>query len=177
MSTTTCTKCSRNFSSKAAAQVHLLIHLGIRPFTCERCNSTFRTRQHLERHFRYHTGERPFSCGYCDKRFSDPSTLKSHLNSRHLKRKAYTCDACNKRFVTAGNRNLHRRIHMGIRPYKCSICSVTNSDLSNFKRHIKACQRKLGIQNTDSGNNVCVQATSKLLQGPRKIQASDSPRK
>ncbi|XP_063392082.1 zinc finger protein 436-like [Cydia fagiglandana] len=80
-----CTKCPKRFSVCQLLQIHLRTHTGERPFKCSRCPKAFKHKAALNRHDRVHTGAKPYMCAHCGKSFSQSNSMKTHVNTVHLK--------------------------------------------------------------------------------------------
>ena len=62
--------------------------------------------------------------------------LLIHVGPRHK------CPHCPKEFVQKSNLKRHIRIHLGIKPYKCSFCEMTFSDKVKCLLQIKVKTRR-----------------------------------
>ena len=81
--------------------------------------------------------------------------------SRHIRRKHYYCEYCNRKFNESSNLTKHRRIHTGHKPYKCQFCSKMFTQSSNLNVHKRICKAlsqnaensKDTVQNVSNKNN------------------------
>jgi uncharacterized Zn-finger protein len=91
---------------------HLQSHTGHRPYQCKICNQNFSEAATLQQHMRRHTQESSYLLSPPFERWSDKFT------------EPYVCDfpGCNKAFAITGALTIHRRIHNGIKPFKCTYC-------------------------------------------------------
>ncbi|XP_068627378.1 zinc finger protein ZFP2-like [Battus philenor] len=80
-----CTQCPKRFSVCQRLQIHIRTHTGECPYKCTRCPKAFKHKAALNRHDRVHTGEKPYSCPHCGKSFSQSNSMKTHVNTVHLK--------------------------------------------------------------------------------------------
>lgn len=48
--------------------------------------------------------------------------LYNHINI-HSRKGAHLCQTCGKQFTLPENLVRHQRIHTGVRPYKCHLCT------------------------------------------------------
>lgn len=106
---------------------------------CERSGEKgFSSKQKVCRHLQMHTGHKPFQCKLCKQHFSEAATLQQHMR-RHTQEKPYLCDVpdCGKAFAIAGALTIHRRTHMGLKPFKCKYCDRAFSESSNLSKHMR----------------------------------------
>ncbi|KAH9066869.1 hypothetical protein EDB87DRAFT_1721045 [Lactarius vividus] len=98
----------------------------------------FSSKQKVCRHLQMHTGHKPFQCKLCKQHFSEAATLQQHMR-RHTQEKPYLCDVpgCGKAFAIAGALTIHRRTHMGLKPFKCKYCERAFSESSNLSKHMR----------------------------------------
>ena len=54
-----------------------------------------------------------------------------------LKQRQYPCQTCGKIFTSASNRNMHQRIHKGVRPFQCTPCGVFFRQKAHLQKHQK----------------------------------------
>ena len=87
----------------------------IRPFQCgyEDCGKTYITKHDLQKHFVSHIGDSQFRCysGDCAGaiRYCDRQALTRHIHKKHIAKRPFECDICNKQFVSLRNLSTHRR--------------------------------------------------------------------
>ncbi|TFK29752.1 hypothetical protein FA15DRAFT_556532, partial [Coprinopsis marcescibilis] len=98
----------------------------------------FSSKQKICRHLQSHTGHRPFQCQICQQNFSEAATLQQHMR-RHTQEKPYACDfpGCGKSFAIMGALTIHKRIHNGLKPFKCKYCDKAFSESSNLSKHLR----------------------------------------
>ncbi|XP_053617118.1 zinc finger protein 41-like [Plodia interpunctella] len=80
-------------------------------------------------------------CEICDKVFDKWKKLYLH---RRFHNKTVVCPLdCGKKFATKGDLERHLRIHTGVKPYHCSVCSQSFTQNSTLKSHMKTVHKDL----------------------------------
>jgi uncharacterized Zn-finger protein len=83
-------------------------------------------------------GRGTISCPLCAKTFSLWSHYEAHKKCHQkLKQRQYPCQTCGKVFTSASNRNMHQRIHKGVRPFQCTPCGVFFRQKAHLQKHQK----------------------------------------
>jgi DNA-directed RNA polymerase subunit RPC12/RpoP len=83
-------------------------------------------------------GRGTISCPLCAKTFSLWSHYEAHKKCHQkLKQRQYPCQTCGKIFTSASNRNMHQRIHKGVRPFQCTPCGVFFRQKAHLQKHQK----------------------------------------
>ncbi|XP_055306133.1 zinc finger protein 235-like [Sitodiplosis mosellana] len=131
-----CPTCDYVTSWPSNLKTHMLTHTGEMPFPCKICNKRFTLKHHLQRHLKTHPDEYPFSCSVCLRRFAQNVERLEHeatCDGRH-----YECHLC-KKFSTSntGELKIHIRVHSGVRPFRCSLCSKKFTLKTSLMRHSK----------------------------------------
>lgn len=109
-------ECQEAHFKYAAAKLHALIHLGIKPYACDhpRCEWRFFTLFKLKRHQETHTKKKHYECPLtdCKKRFTTRYNLNIHLKL-HERPAELECPVkgCNERFQTPRIREVHLKQH------------------------------------------------------------------
>ena len=91
---------------------------------CPTCNKDIRTKHGLKRHMLGHTDIRPFPCrdvGGCEKKFITATTRNIH-EKLHTGVKDYQCTKCAKKFMQSGALGVHMKRHDNIKDHKCLTC-------------------------------------------------------
>ncbi|KAM0731366.1 Zinc finger protein 808 [Formica fusca] len=130
-----CRFCGKKLSTYQSLINHERIHTGEMPFSCPICHRSFRSYTsrwtHIQRHQKGN-----FMCEHCGKCFSYKQNLTMHMQT-HLPMEArkYQCNICEKKFMRNSHLSIHKRIHEGIRPFKCDVCSLSFTQKGDMKRH------------------------------------------
>ena len=109
-----CILCGKKIK-KCYLEKHMTSH-SEKNLPCELCVKSFKNSFHLERHHKkVHTSddEKPHKCSHagCMRAFMNVGSLESHMNS-HLGLKPYKCTVCETRFQNPSNRSAHmRKVH------------------------------------------------------------------
>jgi len=147
-----CSECGKTFKNKRSLLPHMQIHRGIKDVPCDICGQMFysktflwshkmqskcgaeevvcptcgkacKNKYYLKRHLMQHTGERPYKCEFegCGKGFFDSQTLQNHRKI-HLDIKEYQCSLCPKAFRQSYALVIHMKRHNGIKEHNCKEC-------------------------------------------------------
>ena len=142
-----CSECGKTFKNRKSLIPHMLLHTGIKNHQCDVCHQMFCSRgnllshkaqskcgaeevvcptcghkcnnkYYLKRHLMKHTGERPYKCEFegCGKGFFDSQTLQNHRKI-HLDIKEFQCSLCPKAFRQSYALVIHMKRHNGVRTY------------------------------------------------------------
>ena len=115
-------------------------HARMNPFTCDKCGKGFKSKMSHEYHKRRH-----LDCIYCDscQHFFATTDKYVNHNSKCGKEgsKQYSCDNCDKIFLSKGNLYTHKRIHSNVK-FPCDVCGKKftqkgNRDTHAAKKHNK----------------------------------------
>lgn len=71
----------------------------------------------------------------CNKEYKSRFNLKRHVECNHLGRKPFTCEVCNRSFVSKLILTEHQFIHSGEKPYTCSVCREKFRHMSLLSLH------------------------------------------
>ena len=94
-----------------------------RPKRCKYCAKTFTDRNALINHMNTHTDDekrKPYKI--CGKYFLGFASLNRHKRQDHNGQQTFCCEFCGKMCWELRYLEVHRRVHMGERPYKCLQC-------------------------------------------------------
>lgn len=134
-----CPTCNKSFLQETTLKNHLKTHT-IRNFTCEICNESFNRSDHLKNHIaRKHPthsdNEYQHQCYICSKKFLQAGELNIHMRI-HTKTRPFACKTCNKTFTQANQLKSHERLHSNERPYACNICNQSYASQSGLNQHL-----------------------------------------
>jgi len=149
-----CDICGRGFARKDKLKSHILsLHtqnetpstsqLPSGAFKCDICFEIFPSTSQLDRHQNFHKGEsfyqgvKRFSCDACDKMFVSKRTMETHKRVIHLGESSHKCSICNKPFAKLYDLKTHQVVHTGERPHSCDVCNKTFSVKSSLKEHMR----------------------------------------
>jgi len=115
---------------------------------CEHCSNVFKKRGDYTRHQIVHSKKKNFTCTHigkdlkvCGKQFGLKGDLNRHVDSVHLKTKAWVCDvkSCGKSFALKGNLARHKKTVHGNERFPCTIfgCSKCFTQKTDLNRHLK----------------------------------------
>lgn len=93
------------------------------------------------KHLEQHNGMK-FLCNICGKCLSNRNNLTKHHKTVHLKEKNYPCPTCEKRYDSSYRLRIHQNSHTGIRPYSCTLCTLTFLRTSALSRHKKTVHKQ-----------------------------------
>ncbi|KAJ4426027.1 hypothetical protein ANN_27654 [Periplaneta americana] len=129
-----CRFCSKCFSDRGNLEVHERQHTGEKPFQCNVCGKTFSRSTARNNHERIHQKEAriktPFSPVILDKKLrtqADRAIQEEQMTVGHSELseqpslgKPFQCSVCGKCFSHPGNMKVHKRIHVGDKPFTCN---------------------------------------------------------
>lgn len=105
-------------------------------YKCKHCSKVLATKRTLKRHVKLHgvTGQENL-CYICGKQFIYSESVNQHLDSFHFGVR-YSCDQCEKVYMTKGGLRVHKLEHTGHFKFTCSYCKRGFSYKSDFEAHI-----------------------------------------
>nr|XP_034491118.1 PR domain zinc finger protein 5 isoform X2 [Marmota flaviventris] len=133
-----CKLCGKGFAHRNVYKNHKKTHSQERPFQCEECKALFRTPFSLQRHLLIHTSERTFKCHHCEATFKRKDTLNVHVQVVHERHKKYSCELCNKAFVTPSVLRSHKKTHTGEKEKVCPYCGQKFASSGTLRVHIRS---------------------------------------
>uniref|UniRef100_A0A2A4JVX9 Protein krueppel n=1 Tax=Heliothis virescens TaxID=7102 RepID=A0A2A4JVX9_HELVI len=141
-----CAECDVKFISSDAYKRHIVMSVKHTQTTdpingCRVCGTTFADPEELRlhhrkehpkrqpKHYRLKTAKNkwPAKCQHCPQEIENARAYWKHFRTMHPNenypvQKKCVCDICGKRFACNALLTLHKRTHVGERPYKCSRC-------------------------------------------------------
>ncbi|KAJ8718306.1 hypothetical protein PYW08_002543 [Mythimna loreyi] len=144
-----CEQCDVKFMSTEAYKRHMVMSVKHTRTThsmngCRVCGEIFTDPEELRlhnreehpkkqpKHYNYQRKSQvrtkwPAKCQHCPEEFATPRSYWSHYRLKHPDkyepvRKNCVCDICGKRYACNAVLELHKRTHLGERPYKCAQC-------------------------------------------------------
>jgi KRAB domain-containing zinc finger protein len=152
-----CQICNREYNNINAHNRR--VHQRSRRHQCDLCPLAFFTPREIRLHMPVHQKyrEKNILCNYCNKAFLTKTTLKSHVDSQHLKQNLIYCEICGQSFqvnhscflriadfLTYLNRfqsnymyRTHvRHRHTNERPYQCDKCSYSGLNYGAIRGHM-----------------------------------------
>ncbi|XP_031639289.1 zinc finger protein 91-like [Contarinia nasturtii] len=133
-----CNICNYSASYKSILTRHIRVHTGKKPFVCEICAKAFKEKITLKRHKIVHAAQFPFGCSKCGNGFIQEIDKINHETK--CKCPQYQCHLCKSttRYLSnLSNLKQHMRIHNGVKPFKCTVCSRTFSMKSSLNAHLR----------------------------------------
>ncbi|XP_055625316.1 zinc finger protein OZF-like isoform X2 [Toxorhynchites rutilus septentrionalis] len=151
-----CSYCSKMFARRRNMLSHeKLIHVKEKPFMCSICGKTYTDSTCFKKHITNHqnpqlTERAPAVQAQQPKsRKTKPEkpilpTRKEAVEKKPRQRrntgpKKHKCDLCDKMFARRRNVSHHMiYTHNNLKPHECQFCGKKYSDITSFKRHIRA---------------------------------------
>lgn len=90
-------------------------------------------------HLGFSATDKLYPC-QCGKSFTHKSQRDRHM-SMHLGLRPYGCSVCGKKFKMKHHLVGHMKIHTGIKPYECNICAKRFMWRDSFHRHVTSCTK------------------------------------
>ncbi|XP_064089377.1 zinc finger protein Xfin-like isoform X1 [Macrobrachium nipponense] len=169
------------------------------PYACDICGKVFSFKNYVAVHRRLHLNLKPYKCSICGKEYGLPSSYKNHVkghkNTNIRKRfskppatgmsnqqktvrpkvqNPCACDICGKVFSNKNYVHCHKRIHYGLKPFKCTLCKMEFRYKSNYNKHLKeqcdASEEQCSVSSLAENLNDQDKEDSQVLQ----LRSSDS---
>ena len=102
---------------------------------CELCDKGYSSNRNLKMHIkRAHTKQRDFSCNICEKCFVTNSDLTKH-KMIHSDKKAFQCNICDKSFTYKSDLTRHSSVHLDVKAFECDMCPKSFKDVGTLRKH------------------------------------------
>lgn len=133
-----CGKCTLFFDSVGALEAHKKIKHQ-KKCLCTSCGMRFERKVDLSRHAKEKHEERPLKCPFndCPKAFVARELYQDHLN-KHSGSKPHSCAGCVRTFSDRYKRNVHQKVCLGEKEFKCETCGATFQEDDALKNHKNA---------------------------------------
>ncbi|XP_068083210.1 zinc finger protein 665 [Anabrus simplex] len=133
-----CNECHKRFHDKPSLRSHIMSHVDSKPFQCDHCGICFVNEAALKKHLLVYKSscapETAYKCVVCMEVFISPQVAEEHLRS-HVDQtektyepviisKLFTCEFCDKYFISPSSLNSHREQHNSDTPYECRFCTL-----------------------------------------------------
>ena len=185
-----CPTCGQMCKGKVGLTAHLRSHAPAVPseVKCEKCDRTFDNKLGLDMHRRHaHTDTRkyrqamPCSCPICSKEFTREGPMKLHMAVVHglsaAKKKphpdkVFECNICGHQFRMKAYLQRHNRMHAGVKPYICAVCSKCFTSSTNLAGHMAALHKDVEYTYNPLVNMVCNVAANGDLAAIQQVNAN-----
>ena len=146
-----CSQCPKSCGGKNELERHMKTHDTENVFksTCSFCEGKYKTEDSLKYHMkRAHTREKTHVCNICQRKFPFPYDLKQHQATHETKPLAeyLECDKCPKKLKTKACLELHKLMHLGIKPYKCDFCDKKFRQAAHKRTHQRLIHEAAGVK-------------------------------
>lgn len=140
-----CDYCNKVFNRKHSLVRHIYLHLGRKPHACRLCPKKFRIlknmKTHVDRDHCVHSVDddaETYSCDMCDKPFLTKESLRLHLTSHAKGENSFKCIYCDKKFSYQLLLIQHEKKHLVTGKYQCTLCDVKYNSRDKLYVHVKS---------------------------------------
>lgn len=137
---TRCIACAQEFSDQVSYTRHICPTGTVNPYrqgTDQRSPCTTKTNPRIQVGRKNQPFQALYKCSRCDQLFSQLNILRRHEAIVHDHDRAHVCHICGAKFTKRSSLTSHERIHLNLKPYRCSHCAMEFRQRSNMRRHIK----------------------------------------
>ena len=134
-----CMECGKRFKREESLKYHTMRHKGIMDHHCEECGEAFVSTAALTTHKRnHHFEEGIFLCPECGTDCKNKYRLKRHMTA-HTGERNFPCryEGCDKRFALSQVREVHERLHRGVKEFHCTMCPKQFMQAQHLTVHLK----------------------------------------
>lgn len=102
------------------------------PIKCPQCDRLFYYKSYFAFHYKDVHQEDCCCCHHCGKVFKNCRRLNSHMLIHNVGEKRFKCEKCLKEFNYSGDLLRHKKIHDGIKNYKCHFDGCGKSFIQSY---------------------------------------------
>ncbi|XP_048000063.1 zinc finger protein 888-like [Leguminivora glycinivorella] len=136
-----CHICGKICKTPSALKAHSNCH---KEKQCPYCLKMLKTHSHYKKHVKNHTAytkqkhsNTKYKCHTCNFVSLSKGTIDAHINKVHLGIRPYTCSICDKGFFKKGNLTEHINIHNKVKTETCEICGDSFVSKKTLFEHIR----------------------------------------
>lgn len=131
-----CHMCAKQFTCKSNLAYHLKTHQPVQLAQCKECGKWLRNKICLRKHLDQHSNVK-HKCQLCDYAAVNIQCLKNHMRTKHSQLKPFRCSQCPKSFKLKNTLVSHMAQHTGEKRYSCEFCNRKFVSSGNYYAHRK----------------------------------------
>ena len=147
-----CYLCRNEYRKRNRLREHMNTHIN-GPFLCVICGAIYKSTDTLRHHMERHKADpnELHQCSECGKMYPTRRYMLSHYRTIHLNKRRkkvkvaaeksydFTCDVCEKKFISQHNLNQHKAVHnRDPKELVCHVCGWEFKERSNLKQHLES---------------------------------------